>query len=91
MSKTLRKYKEVIYRPRSHKDHFTPGKFKSGRKYFGFTSGDHKKLGAEKYDPITEKGSYVKYGWPHEMRYYKEILNNQIKKELDKEYGNEII
>ncbi len=55
---------------------------KTTRKFFGHTDGARGKDRTEKYDSITGKGNYVKYGYPLDIRSRVEKKNSIDKKDL---------
>jgi hypothetical protein len=75
MSRTKRTIRNVEY-PDSK---MTRNPKRDGRKYFGETSGDHKNPLAVKANTHNNySGTYMKYGWPLEMRTRKSVMLKQI-------------
>ena len=80
MSRTIKEFRGVEYREKGNKWY---RKFKSAKKFLGFTSGTHSHGDRDK---VAVKGeNFVKYGWPFETRNHKVVKDLIVTRELDNE------
>lgn len=94
MSRTTKSFRGQTYRDRNARSKRTG----SGKKFFGFTSGEHSRGihkrvrdadGGYEYvrdDRAPVRGvDYVKYGWPLELRHRSVLRDLAITREMDRE------